>query len=159
MGCDDIKCSWVVKIKSFQNSEIINSALISVYVYPIHWADLKNSSISYHSFSNWKYMFFFMPPRNTDLQPLNHIIPTAHHATKKAPEFFYSMPTVLVRYRYHSDSYLSIVDDVIMNVLYWKIDYPKNIFAVKKVRTRKCKLLNDLKMWYHCEAKKKSYTS
>jgi len=37
--------------------------------------------------------------------------------------------------------------------------YPKNISAVKKARTRKRKLLNDLKMSYHSEAKKKSYTS
>jgi len=36
------------------------------------------------------------------------------------------------------------------------ISYPKNISAVKK---GKDKLLNDLKMWYHHEAKKKSYTS
>ena len=36
---------------------------------------------------------------------------------------------------------------------------PKTSLLYKKVRTRKCKSLNDLKMWYHCEAKKKSYTS
>ena len=41
----------------------------------------------------------------------------------------------------------------------WYTSYPKSISAVKKARPRKCKLLRDLKMWYHCEAKKKSYTS
>jgi len=39
------------------------------------------------------------------------------------------------------------------------LSYPKNISPVKKARTRMCKLLNDLKVWNHCEAKKKIYTS
>jgi len=39
------------------------------------------------------------------------------------------------------------------------ISYPKNISAVKKGEPKKCEVLSDLKMWYHCEAKKKSYTT
>jgi len=39
---------------------------------------------------------FYLPYKNTDLQPLNHIISTAHYATKKALEFLYPMPTALV---------------------------------------------------------------
>jgi len=37
--------------------------------------------------------------------------------------------------------------------------FQKHLWCKKKVRPRKCKLLSDLKMWYHFEAKKKSYTS
>jgi len=37
--------------------------------------------------------------------------------------------------------------------------FQKNISDVKKVKSRKCKILNDLKVWNHCEAKKKRYTS
>jgi len=40
------------------------------------------------------------------------------------------------------------------------ISYSKSISDVKKkARPRKCKLLNDLKVRNHCEAKKKRYTS
>ena len=35
----------------------------------------------------------------------------------------------------------------------------QKISATKKARPRKCKLLNNLKMLYHYEAKKKNYTS
>jgi len=39
------------------------------------------------------------------------------------------------------------------------ISYSKNISDVKKGEPIKCKLLNDLKEWNHCEAKKKRYTN
>jgi len=39
------------------------------------------------------------------------------------------------------------------------ISYSKNISDVKKVMQRKCKLLNNLKVWNHCEAKNKDISA
>ena len=36
------------------------------------------------------------------------------------------------------------------------IKLSQKLSAIKKARFRKCKLLSNLKMWYHCEAKKKA---
>ena len=101
------KYSWVVKIKSFQNTEFC----INIYLCISYSSLIKKISVFLTIPSTMENTHFLHATQNT-VQPLNHIISTA--ATKKAHEFLYSMPTVLARYSYYSDSYLSIADDVIM---------------------------------------------
>jgi len=105
-----------------------------------------------HIHSKSKNLWYTVPTKHWDICTVY---------TTEGSELVYHIGSTVVNNKY---PFTTVLDELGNSMSYETLQLKfillqKHLWCKKKARTRKCKLLNDLKVWNHCEAKKKRYTS